>query len=83
MKLRQIGTLGVHMKVALTWFVRWVHRVGITNFLSCRGCSSLPSAKYYFPHRTLFNFESPSPSTLGRHSGSRAGSPVSGSADSH
>ncbi len=26
------------------------------RFLSCLGCSSQPSATYYFPHRTLFHF---------------------------
>jgi hypothetical protein len=29
------------------------------RFLSCLGCSSQPSTKYYFPHRTLFHFISP------------------------
>ncbi len=31
------------------------------RFLSCLGCPSHPSTKYYFPHRTLFHF-----SNLGR-----------------
>jgi hypothetical protein len=32
---------------------------GYNRFLSCLGCSSQPSTKYYFPHRTLFHFISP------------------------
>ncbi len=31
-------------------------RAGTIDFLSCLGCSSQPSTKYYSPHRTLFHF---------------------------
>jgi hypothetical protein len=44
-------------------------------FVSCLGCSSEPSTKYYFPHRTLFHFLSPHCSAT--WTGRRAGSPVS------
>ncbi len=36
--------------------------------MSCLGCSSRPKTKYFFPHRTLFQFicpHSPSPTKLG------------------
>jgi hypothetical protein len=39
------------------------------------GCSSRPSTKYFFPHRTLFQFLCPNRSAS--WAGSRAGSPVS------
>jgi hypothetical protein len=29
------------------------------RFVSCLGCSSRPSTKYFFPHRTLFQFICP------------------------
>ncbi len=39
----------------------------IKRFLFCLGCSNLPSTKYLFPHRTLFQFLCPHrPSKLGR-----------------
>jgi hypothetical protein len=39
----------------------------IKRFLFCLGCSYLPSTKYLFPHRTLFQFLCPHrPSKLGR-----------------
>ncbi len=39
------------------------------KFLFCLACSGQPSIKYFFPHRTLFQFfVSPSPSNLGRQS---------------
>ncbi len=39
------------------------------RFLSCLGCSSRPSRKYYFPHHTLFQLiRSLRPSKLGRGS---------------
>ncbi len=41
------------------------------RFYSCVGCSSRPSTKYFFPHRTLFRF------LWSHRPGSRAGSPVS------
>ncbi len=31
----------------------------VQEILSCLGCSSRPSTKYYFPHRTLFHFFCP------------------------
>ena len=44
-------------------------------FLSCLGCSSRPSVKYFGPHGALFKFLCPhSPA---RRADSRAGSPVS------
>jgi hypothetical protein len=45
------------------------------RFLSCLGCASQRSTKYYFPHYTLFPFISPHHSAT--WAGSRAGSPVS------
>jgi hypothetical protein len=50
-------------------------RYNRNRFVSCLECSSQPSTKYYFPHRTLFHIISPHrPATW---TGSRAGSPVS------
>ncbi len=43
----------------LGWFVGLVVPVCTIDFLSCLGCSSQPSTKYYLPHRTLFHFISP------------------------
>ncbi len=54
--------------------VRWVIRT-VQQILSCLGCSSQPSTKYFFPHRTLFPFISPH--RPGTWAGSRAGSPLS------
>ncbi len=45
------------------------------RFLSCLGCSSQLSTKYFFPHRTLFQFMCPHRQAL--WAGSRAGPPVS------
>jgi hypothetical protein len=55
LKLMQIGTQGVHKKGVLLWLVRWARHTG----KSCLGFSSMPSIKYYFPHRTLFHFICP------------------------
>jgi hypothetical protein len=51
------------MKGLLPWLVLWALHV-------CLGCSSRPSAKYLFPHRTLFQFicHMQLPSKLGRQS---------------
>jgi hypothetical protein len=38
------------------------------RLVSCLGCSGQPSTKYFFPHRTLLQFMSLSPSNLGRQS---------------
>jgi hypothetical protein len=61
---------------ALSWLVRSIRRAGTRDFCpALAGCSSQPSTKYYYPHRTLFHFISPRrPATW---AGSRAGSPVS------
>ncbi len=55
--------------------VRWARHAGTIDFcpalavLVCPGCSSLPSTKYYLPHRTLFYFISPHcPATRARQS---------------
>jgi hypothetical protein len=45
------------MTMVLPWLVRWTRRY--KRFLSCLGCSSQPSKKYYFPRRTLFHCISP------------------------
>jgi hypothetical protein len=57
LKLRQMGTQGVHMEAFHCkgsfhgWFVGLV--VPLQEFLFCIGCSSRPSTKYNSPHRTL------------------------------
>ncbi len=57
------------------WFVGFFVPVQYCRFLSCLGCSSKPSTKYYFTHCTLFLFFSPRrPATW---AGSHAESPVS------
>jgi hypothetical protein len=72
LKLRQMGTQGVHMKGFLPWLVRLAR----SRFLSCLARSSRPSTKYFFfPHRTLFHFIRTH--RLASWAGSRAGSPVS------
>jgi hypothetical protein len=38
------------------WLVRWAHLCRYNRFLSSLGCSSRASTKYFFPHRTLFQF---------------------------
>jgi hypothetical protein len=59
LKLRQMGTLGVHVKEALPWLVHWALHASQERYLSCLDCSSQPSSKYYFPCVTLFHFLSP------------------------
>jgi hypothetical protein len=44
LKLRPMGTLGVHVKEALPWLVHWALQA-ITKDI-CLGCSSQPSTKY-------------------------------------
>jgi len=57
-KKQMIGILPWLVLDSSCWYKR---------FLSCLGCSSQPSTKYYFPHRRLFHFiNPPSPSNLGR-----------------
>jgi hypothetical protein len=53
--------------------VRWARRAVYNIFLSCLGCSSPPSTKYYFPHPTPFTVLVP----IALWAGGRAGSPVS------
>ncbi len=53
LKLRWMGTQWVQMKGVLPRLVRWAW------FLFCLCCSSKPSTKYFFPHRTLFQFLCP------------------------
>jgi hypothetical protein len=40
LKLRQMGTLGEHMRGVLPWLVRWARHAGTIDFLSCLGCSA-------------------------------------------
>jgi hypothetical protein len=55
---------------ALPWLVRWACSICTRDF-----CSSQPSSRYFFSHRTLFQFFCPyGPTSC---PGSRAGSPVS------
>ncbi len=56
LKLRGMGTQRVQMKGSLPWLVRWADLAGTRDFLSCLSCSSRPGTKYFFPHRTLFQF---------------------------
>ncbi len=71
-KLRQMGTQGVHLKGVLPWLIRWSYRAGTRDFLSCLGCFSWPST-IFFHHCTLFHFVCPHrPASW---AGSRAGSP--------
>jgi hypothetical protein len=66
LKLRWMRTLRGQMKGVLSWLVLWACRARYKRFLFCLSCSSRPSTKYFFPHRTLFQFLwSPSPSKLG------------------
>jgi hypothetical protein len=63
------------MKGVLSLLFRWACLVGTRDFCFCLGCSSQPSTKYFFPHRTLFPFLCAScPASW---AGSRAGSPIS------
>jgi hypothetical protein len=63
------NTIGVLLAGALDSSCRY------SRFFYCIGCSSQPSPKFVFPHRTLFHYISPHRSaTL---AGRRAGSPVS------
>jgi hypothetical protein len=65
----------VYIRKGSLWLVRWARRAGSIEFCpALAACSSQPSTKYFFPHRTLFHFISPHlPATW---AGSRAGSPV-------
>ncbi len=56
------------MKGVLPWLVRWACHAGTRDFLSCVGCSSRPSTKYFFITIHYFTSLSPSPSKLGRQS---------------
>ncbi len=69
-------TQRVQMKGVLPWFVCCMDSsCSYNKFLSCVSCSSWPSTKYFFPHRTVFQFICPHhPASW---AGSRAGSPVS------
>jgi hypothetical protein len=67
-KLGQMETPRVHRNGVLLWFVRHASTKKIS--LPCFYCSSRPSTKYFFPHRTLFQFICP------YRPASRVGSPV-------
>jgi hypothetical protein len=53
LKLRQMETLGVHMKEVLPWLVPWARRARTIDFCPSLATSQ-PSTIYYFAHRTLF-----------------------------
>jgi hypothetical protein len=65
----------VQMERVLPWLDRWVRRAGPRWLLSCLGCSGQLSTKYFFTHRTQFQFMCPH--RLATWAGSRAGPPVS------
>ncbi len=74
LKLRWMGTHRVKMK-GLPWLFRWARHAGTRDFYLAFVCSGEPNTKYFFPHRTLFQFMcSLCPATW---AGSRAGPPVS------
>jgi hypothetical protein len=59
------------------YFLGWTRRAGTIDIFSCHGCSSQPSTKYYFPHRTLFHLQFISPHCPATWADRRSGSPVS------
>jgi hypothetical protein len=68
LKVRQIGSQGVHMKGVFPWLVCWARRARTRYFV-------MPWLRLSSSHRTLFHFICPHrPASL---AGSRAASPVS------
>ncbi len=53
-----MGTQRVQMNGDLHWLVRWGSLCWYKILLSCLGCSSRPSTKYFFPHRPIQYFNS-------------------------
>jgi hypothetical protein len=65
----------VQMNWVLPWLVRWACCAGTKDFCSALAALVRPSIKYFYSHRTLFQFLClHRPASWG---GSRAGSPIS------
>jgi hypothetical protein len=67
LKLREMGTKGVHMKEVLPCFVPWAHCAGTRDFCPALALLVCPVQNIFF----LFHFI-----VLGSWAGSRAASPV-------
>ncbi len=59
LKLSWMGTQRAQMKGSLPWMVNLNLSCRYKRFLLCLGCCSRPHTKYFFPHRTVFQFLCP------------------------